>query len=188
MVEADDFVISISKRGYEQLLKPTDGKGLHWTSDINDELPIKMKKTGAGSETPITMCELFQNAVQRSWDRPALWVERNEVKLCWTWNQYWFDALRFAKACHQLGCKDRSAVAIMGFNAPEWAIAFIGGILNNQVNTGIYGTNAPDACLYQVEHSEAEVIVVETAAHLARFTTNIGKYDQVKAFVVYGEA
>ena len=63
MVEADDFVISISKRGYEQLLKPTDGKGLHWTSDISDELPIKMKKTGAGSETPITMCELFQNAV-----------------------------------------------------------------------------------------------------------------------------
>ena len=75
-------------------------------------------------------------------------MERNDLKLCWTWNQYWYDALRFAKACHSLGCKDMSAVAIMGFNSPEWAIAFIGGIMNNQVNTGIYGTNAPDACLY----------------------------------------
>jgi long-subunit acyl-CoA synthetase (AMP-forming) len=36
----------------------------------------------------------------------------------------------------------------MGFNSPEWAIAFIGGILYNCVNTGIYSTNAAEACLY----------------------------------------
>ena len=75
----------------------------------------------------------------------------------------------------------------MGFNAPEWAIAFIGSILNNQVNTGIYITNQADACLYQATHAEAEVIVVETAEHLKRFTVNLDKYDKVKAFVVWGE-
>ena len=36
----------------------------------------------------------------------------------------------------------------MGFNSPEWAIGFIGGIMNNQVNTGIYITNQAEACLY----------------------------------------
>ena len=76
----------------------------------------------------------------------------------------------------------------MGFNAPEWAIAFMGGIMNNQCNTGIYITNQADACLYQATHSDAEVIVVETAEHLKRFTCNLDKYDSVKAFVIWGES
>jgi long-subunit acyl-CoA synthetase (AMP-forming) len=36
----------------------------------------------------------------------------------------------------------------MGFNSPEWTFAFIGGVMNNCVATGIYATNADEACLY----------------------------------------
>ena len=42
--------------------------------------------------------------------------------------------------------------------------------------------------MYQATHSDAEVIVVETAEHLKRFTVNLDKYSKVKAFVVYGES
>ena len=76
----------------------------------------------------------------------------------------------------------------MGFNAPEWAFACLGAIMNNQVFTGIYITNEAGACLYQATHSDSEVIVVETAEHLKRFTVNLDKYDKVKAFVVWGES
>ena len=120
---------------------PEGGKGLHWTCNIDDELPVKMRQSGPGSEVPFTLCQMFTNAVKSGGDRPALWVERNDSKLCWTWNQYYLDSMKFAKACHQLGCRDKSAVCIMGFNAPEWAISFMGGIMNNQVTTGIYITN-----------------------------------------------
>ena len=65
-----------------------------------------------------------------------------------------------------MNVRERSAVAIMGFNSPEWAIAFMGSIMNNNVNTGIYITNQAEACLYQADHSEAEVIVCETYEHL----------------------
>ena len=37
-------------------------------------------------------------------------------------------------------------------------------------------------------HSDAEVIVCETAEHLQRFTCNLDKYAKVKAFVLWGEA
>jgi len=57
----------------------------------------------------------------------------------------------------------------MGFNCPEWVVAFVGTILNNQVHTGIYSTNAPDAIQYQIDHSEAEVVVVENYDLLAKF-------------------
>ena len=146
-----------------------------------------MRKSGPGSEVPFTLNQMFQNAVNSGGDRPAMWVERNDVKLCWTWNQYYQDALRFAKACHKLNVTEKSAVAIMGYNAPEWAIAFMGTIMNNNVNTGIYITNTAEAVLYQAHHSDAEVVVCETAEHLKRFTVNLDKYSNVKAFVVWGE-
>lgn len=73
----------------------------------------------------------------------------------------------------------------MGFNSPEWVFAFIGAILINCVGTGIYSTNGPEACLYQVDHSEAEVVCCETNDMLKRF--DFSKLPRVKAFVVWGE-
>ncbi len=52
----------------------------------------------------------------------------------------------------------------MGFNSPEWVISFFGSIYHNNIASGVYSTNGPDACSYQSEHSEAEVIVVDTLA------------------------
>jgi len=75
----------------------------------------------------------------------------------------------------------------MGFNSPEWAISCFGGVLYNCVFTGIYITNAPDACLYQTTHSEAEIVCVENLDQLKRFTVNLDKMPKVKAFVVWGE-
>ncbi len=58
------------------------------------------------------------------------------------------DSIAFAKALHVLGATERSSVNIMGHNAPEWAISFIGTVCANMVGSGVYITNLPDACLY----------------------------------------
>lgn len=97
------------------------------------------------------------------------------------------ESLNFAKALHKLQITERSAIAIMGFNSPEWVFSFMGGLLYNCVATGIYATNAPEACHYQVEHSDAEVIVVETNDMLKRFTLTLKQLPKVKAIVVWGE-
>ena len=96
----DDRVVMMSAGGYQGLVSPENGKGLHWTTNIHDELPIKMRKTGPGSEVPFTLTSTFVNAVRSGGDRPSMWVERNDKKLCWTWNQYYKDVMSFAKACH----------------------------------------------------------------------------------------
>jgi long-subunit acyl-CoA synthetase (AMP-forming) len=75
----------------------------------------------------------------------------------------------------------------MGFNSPEWVIACNGAIMNNCIATGIYITNEPDACLYQINHAKAEVVVVETNEHLAKILSKIDQMPQVRAIVVYGE-
>ena len=49
---------------------------------------------------------------------------------------------------HVLGITERKSVNIMGHNAPEWAIACLGGIFANCVASGVYISNSKEACLY----------------------------------------
>ena len=163
---SDDRVIMMSSQGYKDLVGHTNGKGIYWTTDINAELPIKIRQSGPGSERPFTLCQLFMNTVESGGDRPAMYVERGGKYLCWTWQEYNRDVRLFSRACASLNVKKRSACCIMGWNSPEWAISFLGAIMYEAVSSGIYSTNAPDACLYQAVHSEAEVIVVETLEQL----------------------
>lgn len=65
------------------------------------------------------------------------------------------DVELFAKAMHVLGIEERKSINIMGHNAPEWVIAFIGSICHNNMASGVYPTNNADACFYQADHSEA---------------------------------
>ena len=129
---------------------------------------------------------MFYEQIKSSGPRNALFIQRGGKDLTWTWDGYYAEAMKFAKACTKLQVKERSSIAIMGFNSPEWVFAFVGGVLNNCIGTGIYSTNAPEACLYQVDHSEAEIVCVETNDMLKRF--NLDKLPRVRAYVVWGEA
>jgi len=73
---------------------------LFWTTDINTELPIKLRHEGGGSEPPITLCEFLLKSVQKQQDRVAYYQERNGVYIRNSWNNLYKDACSFAKACH----------------------------------------------------------------------------------------
>lgn len=63
--------------------------------------------------------------------------------------------MKFAAALIKTGVDERACVNIIGFNAPEWAIAFFGTIFANCIASGVYTTNSAEACYYQAHHSEA---------------------------------
>jgi long-chain-fatty-acid--CoA ligase ACSBG len=48
------------------------GKDVMWTTDYNLELPIRIKKSGPGSETPSTLIEEFERVMTVYADSPAL--------------------------------------------------------------------------------------------------------------------
>ena len=113
-------------------------------------------------------------------------VQKNKKIYSWTWNQYYKDCMSFAKSLHFIGVDSRKAVNIMGFNSPEWAIAYFGSMMHNNVVSGVYTTNGADACQYQAEHSEAQVIVVESINHLKMYLSIIDQIPEVKALVCWG--
>lgn len=99
---ADDRVVVMSSQGYKALVNPVDGKGLHWVTDVNAEIPIKVRSSGPGSEKPVTIPQLFINQVKASGPRTAIFVERAGKVLTWSWDQYFAEVMRFAKACNKL--------------------------------------------------------------------------------------
>jgi long-chain-fatty-acid--CoA ligase ACSBG len=105
---------------------------------------------------------MLKNTSLKFPEKYSMFQERDKQIIKYTWREYYSDVLSFARAMHFLGVTERSAVNVVGHNAPEWCISFIGGIANNCVSSGVYITNTPEACLYQAEHSEAEVIVVDS--------------------------
>lgn len=66
----------------------------------------------------------------------------------------------FAQALIKHGIS--KALNIIGFNAPEWNISFMGSIHANVLPVGIYTTNSSEACFYVSDHSECEVLVADT--------------------------
>jgi long-chain-fatty-acid--CoA ligase ACSBG len=67
--------------------------------------------------------------------------------------------MKFAKALIFNGFKRFDAVNIIGFNAPEWNIAYLGSIFVQCIPVGIYTTNNVTACEYISQHSQAKLIV-----------------------------
>lgn len=155
--------ILMSSQGYADLVGTKDGKNLYWTTDVNAELPIKMAATGFGASIkPETIPVMFKRTAIIRGDNLAIKVMRDNKELSWSWKQYYNQSLSFSKSLHALGVDERKSVNIMGFNSPEWAISYYGSMMHNNVVSGVYTTNGAEACLYQAEHSEAQVIVVET--------------------------
>ena len=86
---------------------------------------------------------------------------------------------------HVLGINERKSINIIGHNAPEWVIAFMGGIVYNGIVSGVYPTNNAEACIYQADHSEAEIVVCDSIEQLKKYEQNFHKLPNIKAIVVY---
>jgi hypothetical protein len=94
-------------------------KSLVWTSNVNQELPIKMTAHGPGSETPQTLSKLFVKKSSMLKDELCLqaikeifpkdgpkdqMLKPKALKLLkYTWQNYYEMALHFAKALVAIG-------------------------------------------------------------------------------------
>ena len=165
----EDRIALVSTKGYQQLIGSTDGKNLWWTTDIDVELPIKVRQFGPGSEPPMTIPDLFKRTTAKQGDKPAFYIERQGKVLSQTWNQFYKESESFAKAMSVVGVQERKSVLIMGHNSPEWVVSFMGGAMYNCIVSGVYPTNNAEACLYQAEHSEAELVVVDSIEQLKKY-------------------
>lgn len=79
---------------------------------------------------------------------------------------------------------ENCAVNIIGFNAPQWVIAYFGSMFARCIPVGIYTTNSKEICSYIAEQSECKVVVAENV-ELAKKYHDLIKLGVVKYVVIY---
>ena len=188
----EDEYIYISNEGFQNLIQFWDSKNplknFNWTIDYKFELPIHLKKKGSGSEPPYTLIEAFQLTVQKIPKNPALSVKRNKKWITWTYSKYYEDVCNYAKGMIALSITPYSAVNIIGFNSPEWSIAFYGSMFGNYLPVGIYTTNNPEACKYVSSHSECEMIIAEDRTQLNKYLLIWSDLPKLKYIILYADS
>lgn len=103
-----------------------------------------------------------------------------------TYEDYYAEAMRFAKALIAFKLEEFSAVNIIGFNAPEWSIAFFGSLFARCVPVGIYTTSNAATCEYIATHSDARMVLAENREQAAKYYPLLER-GAIELIVVYGD-
>jgi len=131
-----------------------------------------------------TVMDVFRETVAAHGDKTALKHKRDGRWETLTWRDYDARVRTTAKAFIALGLDVGKAVSILGNNCPQWFISDLAAIFAGAIPGGIYTTSSPEQCHYIAEHSEANIVVVEDAAQLAKFATLWNRLPDLKAIVM----
>ncbi|CAI2358866.1 unnamed protein product [Moneuplotes crassus] len=186
----DNEYVILSVKGYKKLAGiDNTGKNLYWTTDINTEIPIKMKlqkQDGYEPLMPKTLSEYLIHNVENYPEDPCLHAELMKgTWTTWNWAQVFDISFRFAKALVAIHATHRSSVNIIGFNSPYWMFAFFGTIMADNIAVGVYTTNEPGACQYVAEHSSAEVVVAEDEKQMQKYISVLDQLPKLKRIIVW---
>uniref|UniRef100_A0A670ZDL5 AMP-dependent synthetase/ligase domain-containing protein n=1 Tax=Pseudonaja textilis TaxID=8673 RepID=A0A670ZDL5_PSETE len=121
-VVEQDGVLACSPPG------PAPSAGGLWTTKRDGEVKLRMDQSGIGSETPITVHDLFLATVEKYGHLPALASKKQGRWFKLTFRQYYEECRKTAKSFLKLGLGRVHRVCILGFNSLEWFLADVGAI------------------------------------------------------------
>jgi long-chain-fatty-acid--CoA ligase ACSBG len=156
-----------------------------WTSDPSVRVSLLLGDDGPASWTPITVNELFERTASEMGDALALAVKRNGVWKKWTWAEFYSQTRAVAKSFIKLGLEPFHGVGVLGFNSPEWFMAYLGAMLAGGLGVGIYTTNSSSACQYILEDCKANLVVVDNVRQLEKILECRSQLPHLKAVVQY---
>lgn len=130
---------------------------------------------------------LFRERVREYAGRDVFYVRRNGQWEGSSWEKFGADVEAFASALIASGLTRGAAVCVLMGNVPEWPVCDLGAIAAGGVGCGLYTTSSAEQCAYIIRHSDAEVVVVDTAAQLEKVLSVREGLTKVRRFVVLDE-
>eukprot|EP00039_Didymoeca_costata_P031340 m.34247 g.34247 ORF g.34247 m.34247 type:complete len:764 (-) comp8694_c0_seq1:2597-4888(-) len=174
------------------------------TTDLRKPLPIRYAKGGVASKdvNPAkTVTQLFQDATKAKANEVAFRVERPIKPLkkgetappafpadqwtTWTYDEYYQETAKVAKAFIKLGLQPHDAVAVYGFNSPEWIMSEMACIMAGGTGVGIYPTDTVDQLAFKLKHSGSTIAVCGDEEKFNRVAAAAAQCEQLKAIVCY---
>src|SRR3712207_3897207 len=111
---------------------------------------------------------LFRERVREYAGRYVFYVRRDGEWRGSSWEKFGEDVEAFASALLASGLTRGASVCVLMGNVPEWPVCDVGAIAAGGVGCGLYTTSSAEQCAYIINHSDAEVVVVDTAAQLKK--------------------
>jgi len=124
---------------------------------------------------------LFREQTAKYKDRPVFYARANDRWESQTWTDFENKVHDAACAFLAKGLTKGASVAILAGNIPEWSIIDIAAIAAGGVGVGIYPTSSREQCEFIIRHSDAEFVVADTVAQLAKLSA--GEFKNVKQIV-----
>src|SRR5215207_2947510 len=114
----------------------------------------------------LNIYSLFKRQTNYYRESPVFHTRHLDGWTAQTWNDFEEKVQDAACAFLAKGLTKGASVAILTGNIPEWSIIDIATIAAGGVGVGIYPTSSAEQCEYIIHHSDAEFVVVDTAAQL----------------------
>ncbi|MDP6933346.1 MAG: AMP-binding protein, partial [Myxococcota bacterium] len=102
-----------------------------------------------------------------------------EDRHLWTptsWSDYNDQVRTAARSLIALGLENEQTTCILGFNRPEWAIFDMAAMSAGGIPAGIYETCSPEEVQYIIDHSGANIVLVESVEQWEKLA---GQLDQL---------
>jgi long-chain acyl-CoA synthetase len=130
---------------------------------------------------------LFRERTRRYRGQNVFYVRRDGAWVGILWDEYERESHEFASALLGLKLTHGAAVCVLMGNVPEWPVCDVGTIMAGGCGVGLYPTNSAEQCEYIINHSDAEVVVVDTSRQLEKILSVRARLPKVKSIVVLDE-
>lgn len=114
---------------------------------------------------------LFRSQCEKYAEEPVFYTRSHDGWDMQTWAEFEEKVHDLACAFLAKGLTKGASVAILAGNIPEWTICDIAVIAAGGVGVGIYPTSSPEQCEFVIRHSDAEFVLVDTAAQLDKISS-----------------
>ena len=131
---------------------------------------------------------LFRERTRQYRGKNVFYVRREGAWVGILWEQFEREAFDFASALLGLKLTRGASVCMLMGNVPAWPVCDIGTIIAGGCGVGLYPTNSAEQCEYIINHSDAEVVVVDTALQLEKILSVRARLPKIKTVIVMDES
>lgn len=126
----------------------------------------------------------LRRTAARLGQQAAYYVRTDNGWVATSWADFAADVQAAARALLALDVKHGEAVAILGFNRPEWSVMALAAMTIGAIPAGIYWTASSDDIEYILDHSGARVLLCEHAEHFAKVQRRLDRLPRLQQVVM----
>ena len=129
---------------------------------------------------PTTIPELFFSRVAATPDATAFWYRQDGEWLCRTWRTAAEEIASLAEKMRAVGVHSGTPVALVAETRPEWTAVDMAVLCLGGVVVGIYPTLRGDQIAWQIQHAEAELLILEDAAQVEKMRPFLDDFPKLR--------